>query len=405
MSFAYYDKCAQQAQQPMMMELETMRPLRKLALTTTLGILFAGGVQAADFVPETLTVEAEIKPGPNIYVLDQSWKGPSQIAVYSVDDLSGKGNMSFGVIGNVTFSPDRKTAWTASAYQSRIMYGDMHAIVQKFDVPRLRPVQEVEIPEKLALVAPSVGTIQLSGDGKYLFVQNATPATSITVVDVAANKVLGEVPIPGCWGAFAALEGSKFTAICGNGAMTSFSVKADGSYTTLGTSARIFDADTEPLFVHAERAGKDLLFLSYHGRIFRVNDSGDTPKLVEHFNYTENIDGKWAPGGVQMFAYNAANNILFVTMHPDAKDGSHKNPGHEIWAVNLKTQKVLYRSPVEEVISIAVTSGKIPVLFGLNEDKGSLTRYEVDPEAKFAAKLTKTREGMGSFAVFAVIGE
>jgi methylamine dehydrogenase heavy chain len=39
----------------------------------------------------------------------------------------------------------------------------------------------------------------LSADEKFLFLQNATPATSVTVVDLVANKFAGEIPIPVLW--------------------------------------------------------------------------------------------------------------------------------------------------------------------------------------------------------------
>jgi methylamine dehydrogenase heavy chain len=57
------------------------------------------------------------------------------------------------------------------------------------------------------------------------------------------------------------------------------------------------------------------------------------------------------------------------------------------------------------VKSISVTQGKEPVLFGLNDDEGVLTRYDVDPEAKFALKLSGKLESVGKSAVLVYAGE
>lgn len=140
-----------------------------------------------------------------------------------------------------------------------------------------------------------------------------------------------------------------------------------------------------------ERVGQDLVFPSFKGNLYRVSDSGKAPKLVEKFSVVEGIDGDWAPGGVDVSAYNAAHNVLFLTMHSGAQEGSHKNGAEELWAIDLKRKQVLYRSVVPHLASIAVTNGKQPVLFGLNEDS-ELIRYAIDPQARFAAKPTHTVE-------------
>jgi hypothetical protein len=46
---------------------------------------------------------------------------------------------------------------------------------------------------------PYKGLARPSSDGRWLFVQNATPASSVTVVDLKARKFAAEIPTPGCW--------------------------------------------------------------------------------------------------------------------------------------------------------------------------------------------------------------
>lgn len=376
-----------------------------ITLGAMLGVLSVGIAQASEtFVPEVLTVEKAIKPGANVFVLDQSWKGASRINVLSADDLEHKGILSVGITGQMVYSKDRKTAYAMSAYATRITYGPTEAVLQEFDVDTLTLKREVIIPEKMAQVAPSSAVLALSGDERFAFVQNATPATSVTVVDLQAGKFLTEIPTPGCFGIFPTPAGSRFTTVCGDGTLATFEVKANGEASAPARSAKLFDPDADALFIVPERVGQDLVFPSFKGNLYRVSDSGKAPKLVEKFSVVEGIDGDWAPGGVDVSAYNAAHNVLFLTMHSDAQEGSHKNGAEELWAIDLKRKQVLYRSVVPHLASIAVTNGKQPVLFGLNEDS-ELIRYAIDPQARFAAKPTHTVEGVGEWTVYAVTGE
>lgn len=376
-----------------------------ITLGAMLSVLTVGIAQASEtFVPEVLTVEKAIKPGANVFVLDQSWSGPTRINVLSADDLEHKGILAAGLIGQMAFSKDHKTAYTISAYAKRITYGPTEAVLQEFDVDTLSVKREILLPEKMAQVAPSNAILNLSADGKLAFVQNATPATSVTVVNLEEGKVVAEVPTPGCFGTFPAASGQRFSSLCGDGTMVSFDVNGKGESSAPLRSAKLFDPDQDALFIVPKRVGKDLLFPSFKGNLYRIADSGKAPRLVEKYEVTKGIEGDWAPGGVDVLAYNAAHDVAFLTMHPDASEGTHKDYSQEIWAYSLKNKQVMYRSVAEGVSSLAVTSGKEPVLFGLVEDT-ELVRYEVDPTARFAVKPTRTVEDIGDWTIYAVVGE
>ncbi|KQT64048.1 MULTISPECIES: amine dehydrogenase large subunit [unclassified Aureimonas] len=366
---------------------------------------FAPAHAQEEFEPEQLSVEAKVRPGPNIFVLDQSWKGSSRLNVLSADDLSVKGIISVGLVGQATFSPDLKTAYLTSAYAKRIVRGPTEAVLEEYDTETLKLRREIPISEKFAQTAPAKSALVLSGDGKFAFVQNATPATSVTVVDLTSGASVAEVPTPGCFAIFPAAAGAKFTTLCGDGTLASFTVAADGKASPPQKSAPIFDAAKDALFIQAERVGADLLFTSFNGNLYRVSDAGEAPKLVDKFSYVESVEGSWRPGGVEIMAYNPAHDVLFVTMHPGGKEGSHKDAATEIWAIKVADKKVLYRSAVHGVKSIAVTQGPAPVLFASDPEEGNVTRYEIDPEAKFAAKLTVTAESVGIFVPLVVAGE
>jgi hypothetical protein len=98
-----------------------------------------------------------------------------------------------------------------------------------------------------------------------LLVQNAAPATSVTVVDPTSKKQL-EVPTPGCYGIYPALsQPRRFTTLCGNGTMGTCTINAKLTGAERRTGAKGLDADADPLFIHAERDADAHVFLSFKG--------------------------------------------------------------------------------------------------------------------------------------------
>lgn len=362
-----------------------------------LGVGLAQAAFAQDPIqPETLTVEATIAPGPNVFSLDQSWSGASKINVLAAEDLALKGNITPGLQAQMVLSADGKTLYTMSNYPKRIISGPTESVVAEWDVATSSLKREIIIPSKAVMVEPQPAMLSLVDGGKYLLVQNATPATSVTVVDLAAGAPIAEVPTPGCWGAIPAAAGTSFLSLCGDGSLQVSGFAADGAIAEPRKTAGVFDVDKDALFTNPARAGDDLLFMSFGGAIYRVAFKDGAASLTETFPITEGVEG-WAPGGSEVIAYNAETGVAFVLMHPDAAEGSHKDAAKEIWAVDVADKKLLYRSVAHDEKSITVTRGAEPVVFAANDDEGIVNRYAVDPDAKSAAKLTKSAEDMGGF--------
>jgi methylamine dehydrogenase heavy chain len=344
----------------------------------------SSGAVDSPYGPQHLTVKAAIDPGPNVFTTSVGDAGAGSINVFSATDLKFKGNMTTGSMGQTLIARDGKTAYTTSVYLKRISYGDPEFILQVYDVATLSPTKEIPLPPKLAMVGAQEPMLAQSADGRLVYVQNATPATSITVVDVTVGKVTGEIPAPGCYGIYPSLEGHKFSAICGDGTFASFTLNAEATSAERSQSKKIFDVDKDPIFVPTARVGTDFVFISFHGNIYRVSDNGPAIKLVETYSVTAGVDPGWAPGGAQLITYNKANDVLFIGMHPNAKEGSHKTPAKEIWAYNLRTKKLLYRSPVDDVLALTASDAPVPVIYAGKAKV--LFRLEVDPDAKFALK-------------------
>lgn len=346
-------------------------------------------VRAQDpIAAEELKVETAIKPGPNVFVVSTGWAGAGTVSIFSAADLTYKGNFTSGMNGQLALGSAGTVGYTTSAYLKRIMRGPVEAVLERFDVASLKSTKEVVILPKFALTQAAHGMLEVSADGARAFIQNATPATSVSVVDIKTGKLTAEVPIPGCWTINVSQDGSRFSSLCGDGRFLTVKIGADGKSAGQTYSDKIFDPEKDPLFTHAERVQGDLMFVSYAGVFYRVSDSGDAAKLISTYGFAAGVPGDWAPGGYEVMGYNSPTGVMFVSMHSGAKDGSHKNGSEEIWAVDLAKQAVLYRSVAKGLTHLAVSQDPIPLIFGSNSHGEGFYRFEADPTARFAAKLT-----------------
>jgi methylamine dehydrogenase heavy chain len=353
-------------------------------------VAFASAAASAqDPLPaEELKVETNLKPGPNVFVVTSGWAGASTVNIFSAADLTYKGNFSAGLNTQFFVGGAGATGYTASAYPKRIFRGPTEAVLERFDVSTLMSSREIVILPKFAQTQAAHGMLQVSADSAWAFVQNATPATSVSVVDLKTGKLAAEVPNPGCWTTNLSADGSRFSSLCGDGRILTVKLGPSGKPVSQAFSDKIFDVEKDPLFTHAQRVDGDLVFVSYSGVLYRVSDTADVARLVDTFAFAPGVAGTWAPGGYEVMGYNAPTGVMFVGMHSGAKNGSHKNGSEEIWAIDLNKKAVLYRSVAKGLTHLTVTQDPLPVIFGVNSHGAGLYRFEVDPTARFAAKLT-----------------
>ena len=352
-----------------------------------LSATLSSGAFAADFQRETFTVEPHIAPGPNLFINEANWEGASQIHVYSQDDLTYKGQVSLGLTSQFIPSSDGKKLYAFSDYMERYTYGEIESVLQVFDIETLSVDREIIIPNKAVKAIGMNQLIEASDDEKYIYIQNATPATSVTVVELSSGKVHGEIPAPGCYGIMPATEGSRFSTLCGGGEVKTFTL--DGEDYTVTSSEPIFDPDKDALFLHSQRRKTgQLIMTSFNGNLYLLDDSGEQVTLSKKIAVTEGIEGDWVPGGYGVTAYNAANDVVFMIMHSGAYEGSHKDPSEEIWAYSLAEDKLIGRYPAPGLVAIDVSQGENPVIFGANEEEETLDQYR--SEKGLAGTYTKT---------------
>ncbi|WP_156936052.1 amine dehydrogenase large subunit [Mesorhizobium sp. LSJC269B00] len=340
---------------------------------------------------EEVTVETIPAGAKKVYLADMAANHnvDGRLYILNADDLKFLGIVGTGFDGMIYLPHRESEIYVATTYYSKLTRGERLDLLEVYDASSLALKEEIEIPKTRAQAASYRPLMQGSADDRFVFIQNATPATSITVVDMDAKAATAEISNDGCYGTYpAAGNPLRFSTICGDGTFGTYTLAQDGKSAERKSSTKLFDADEEALFSHAERDGQSWLFVSYGGTVYRVNFEGETVELLETFPLNEGVEGSWRPGGAQPIAYHSGSGVLFALMHSGGAEGSHKNPAEEIWAFDVRKKALLSRSPTKTATSLTVSTAETPTLFAINPIDATVIRYTADPAARFP--LTET---------------
>lgn len=256
------------------------------------------------------------------------------------------------------------TVWSRGARGMRTDF------ISVYDTKTLNAIDEIVLPAPRALVSPMSGTFVFTDHERLGLVFNFRPASSVTVVDLIKRKVLGEIEIPGCSLAYPTGE-RGFSTLCGSGTLLSIRLGADGKALGRSESKKFNDLDKDPLFTESTSIGGVQYFDTMLGRIQPIDMSSDTPSILPPWSLlsAEDAANHWRPSGWQTITTDEQK-TLYVLMQPDAHEGTHKDPGTEIWAYDVTTQKRLRRMRlVRPGATIALTHGSDALLLVQAEDR------------------------------------
>ncbi len=206
--------------------------------------------------------------------------------------------------------------------------------------------------------------------------------------------MVAEVATPGCWSILpAATTGGRFSTVCGDGTLLTVSLDAAGQVANQKRSAKFFDADKDPIFIHGEQDGDSYRFVSFLGDVYTAHVGGEVARFESPWSILSAADRKqgWRPGGYQLIAQHNASGRLFVGMHDKGFEGSHKTPAKEIWTVDLASKKRVARTPGNNAIALAVSQGDGARLFAYDGVKAAIAVFD----AKGKLALAKRMEGIG----------
>lgn len=305
------------------------------------------------------------------------------------------GIVATGFAGLPALSPDRKELYVATTYYTRLNHGDRVDVVDVYDLATLERKDEIAIPPKHAMALPYHGVIRTSFDGRWLFVQNATPSQSVSVVDLRARKFVAEIMTPGCWMVLPSQTfAPRFSALCGDGTVLTVTLNDDGTQQAMKRSARFFDPDADPLFVHAENIGDRYFFVSFKGRVYTADLGNELAQFEPVWSLVTPAEERagWRPGGYQPLAVHEASGRLYVGMHPKGAEGSHKNPATSIWVFDVAERKRIGRAPGNNAIAIATSRDARPTLYAIDGVKMALVAYDTLPRLVAKRRMDNVAE-------------
>ncbi|WP_347469376.1 amine dehydrogenase large subunit [Burkholderia stagnalis] len=352
--------------------MKTRRRTAVIAAALSCAAAWSGAAHAIE-KPEELVVKKMPPWHPHeVFIVDMSMPSMTdgRIHVYDADAKKLLGQIDGGFGPGLAISPDHRTSYVATTYFSRGSHGTRTDVVELTDNTTLAHTGEIAIPPKHAQHVPSPYNTAFSADGRRLYVANITPAASMTVIDVATRKVLPEIDMAACVLAYPSAN-DRFTSLCESGKALTVMLDAKGREAKRTMSDAFIDVDRDPAFVNASPYQGGYLFTTFGGSVRSADFRGDKAVFGGPWSLltdAERAEG-WRPGGMQQTAVNAKLHRYYVAMHKGG-EGSHKEPGTQVWVVDLQTKQRVARwdlaqQKIDPLLSIQVSADDKPLFYGL----------------------------------------
>jgi methylamine dehydrogenase heavy chain len=261
----------------------------------------------------------------------------------------------------------RNELFSVETYFSRGTRGTRRDMVTVYDPLTLAPKREIPIPSKRINALGNTGLSVLSDDERFLLVLNFTPAQSISIVDLDADRFVSEVETPGCASIYPAGK-RDFYAICGDGSFLHLRLGEQGQVLIQQRSKPLFDPLKDLLSTSASRIGDTWYFVSRESQVYAIQMGPDQLRVSRQWSLLSGDERKddWRMSGIQHTAVHAASGRLFVLMHQGGPD-TFQEPGTEVWVFDANQGKKIQTIKLaEQSISIGVSPGVQPRLYSVD---------------------------------------
>jgi len=306
---------------------------------------------------------------PNVVTLPAHYPSTWTFLNYSSDklelrDVGGvgedlKGNLQSRDSATLLVPDKRPEIYVADTVWSRGTHGVRTDFITIYDKQTFKILGEIVLPgAKRGLMTAMEGMFAFTDDQRMALVFDFTPASSVTVVDLINRRVLGDVEIPGC--SLVYPSGRRgFSTLCSSGTMLTIRLDENGAVAGRSESKVFNPMDTDPLFTASGSVGGVRYFPSLHGRIQPIDMRGDDVKIFPDWPLVSaaDVSGNWRPSGWQLIASDESK-LLYVLMQPGAHEGTHKDPGTEVWVFDPATKARVKRIKLAHPgSSLALTHG------------------------------------------------
>lgn len=382
-----------------------MQLWKKRGVQTALAVaggLFALGAMAQQYQPmERLTGGHKLSPEAQdrIYVMDTVFHHLTESRVHIFDGANGKflGMIPTSFNGHMQVSNDGKKIYTMTTYHERVTRGKRTDVVEIWDALSLEFEKEIILPNNRVQGLNYRGMFRQSTDGKFIILQNATPAVSVAVVDVDKGEHVSELTATaGCWSVNPLPNRDRsFTTICGDGTLLTIDLDENGQIASQHRSDTFFSVKDDPIFITPGFVDNKAHFVSFYGNLYTADFNGEQVKLEPSWSLVNDEDRAkgWTPGGYNLLATHDKNKRLYVLMHPDGAEGTHKNPAAEIWVFDLVKKERIARVPGLDILSLSVDE---PGNRLLGIDGGNVHIFDISAAEP---KLIRTIENAGEAAL------
>lgn len=308
-----------------------------------------------------------------------------------------KGMVDASFIAQFYQAKSRPEMYIAESFFSRGSRGERTDVISIVDKTSLTQTGEIVIPPKRISGMPTNYHLQAVDDESILLAYNFTPATSVSVVDIVNREFLAEIPIPGCSLVYP-MAGRAFASLCTDGTMLGVRLDDEGNQASTSRTDVFFDANHDPVMEKPALIDGVAYFPTFLGRVIPVDLSGDSPEVGGEWSLVGEGDDGWRPGGLQVTGADAAGR-LYVLMHPEGYEGSHKDPGIEVWVFDVESRSRIDRIALElPAITFGLTNDDAPLLIATN------INLEVDVYDIGSGEYLRTLSGTGAQTPFLIHG-
>lgn len=351
------------------------------------------GNQPAERLTGGHKIPAEITN--RVYVLDAVFHHltDSRVHVFDGDTGTFLGMIPTNFNGHMQVSHDGKKIYTVGTYHGRMAEAKRQDVVEIWDADGLSFEKEILLPVHRVQGLNYRGMFRQTADGKFMILQNASPAISVSIVDAEKGEFASELTqTAGCWSVNPLPNRPRsFTTICGDGSLLTIDLADDGTAAKQQRTSGFFSPKDDPIFITPGFYNNKGHFVSFYGNVHVADFNNDDVKFDETWSLLSDEDRAegWAPGGYNLLDVHEGNKRLYVLMHSGSEEGTHKNPAEEMWIYDLESKKRVARMPGMDILSISIDQDNQRLL-GI--DGGNVHIFDI---SEVEPKLIRTIENAG----------
>lgn len=335
-------------------------------------------------LPPNVTIPEKPSGAHWVWIVDAQWGNYARSVLYDADTATILGMVETGWEGGKLLLT-KDAIYNGAMFMSRGHRGQRTDVLTTYDPHTLKVVREVVIPPKTIRGFSDPNHSALTDDNRFVLVQLMSPASSIGVVDIRGNQFIGEIETAGCINVMPAGP-RRFFTLCGDGALLAVTLGDDGKEVSRKRYPKFFDPDADPLHESGTRSGNIWYFVSHRGQIHPVDVSGADLEPLPVWSVAEQDGDKtWIPGQpMQTLSVHHRKQQLYVLMQAsDLKPklngiDFHRQPGTEVRVFDLKTQRLMQRLSLKNLVdAIAVSQDDAPLLYASSLYHANFSIYDV----------------------------